>query len=141
MADDPGEGIYRAMLEDDDGLPVLGTSAEKLGVRRNKDIIADSTGAVQRPSFQPRGANGLSCAPTVQDLPHFALPRSWGGGNSRTVIWRIDPKDLPADLIAAEDSDPARPRRHVSIGPARSMAYDDYVSLIEGTRSKWEKVT
>ena len=28
MANDPGEGIYRAMLEDDDGMPVLGTSAD-----------------------------------------------------------------------------------------------------------------
>jgi hypothetical protein len=28
MADDPSEGIYRAMIEGDDGMPVLGSSAE-----------------------------------------------------------------------------------------------------------------
>jgi hypothetical protein len=141
MADDPGEGIYRAMLEGDDGMPVLGTSAETLGIRRNKDIIPDPSGMVHRPNFQPGEANGLSCAPTIQDLPRFALPRNWGGRNKRTVIWQIDAADLGSDLIAAEDTGPGRPTRHLSVGPARTMPFDDYVRLIEATRSKWKKVT
>lgn len=141
MADDPGEGTYRAMVEGDDGMPVLGTNAETLGIRRNKDIIPDSSGMVHRPNFRPGKLNGLSCAPTIQDLPHFALPRSWGGTNKRTVIWRIAAADLGPDLIAAEDSKPGRPNRHLSIGPARTMPFDDYVRLIEATRSRWKKVT
>ncbi len=32
MADDLGDAIYRAMVEDADGLPVLGLTAVKLGV-------------------------------------------------------------------------------------------------------------
>jgi hypothetical protein len=140
MADDPGEGIYRAMREGDDGMPMLGTSAETLGIRRNKDIIPDQSGMVSRPSFQPGQANGLSCTPTIQDLPAFALPRAWGGRNLRTVVWRIDAADLGSDLIAAEDTDPARPMRHLSIGPAGSIPYDDYVRQIEATRPMWEKV-
>jgi hypothetical protein len=141
MADDPGEGIYRAMRKDDDGMPMLGTSAETLGIRRNKDIIPDQSGMVSRPSFQPGKANGLSCAPTIQDLPAFGLPRTWGGKNPRTVIWRIDAADLGPHLIAVEDGDPGRRRRHVSIGPAGLMPFDDYAKLIESTRSKWKKVT
>ena len=141
MVGDPGEGIYRAMREGDDGMPILGTSAETLGIRSNKDIIPDQSGMVSRPAFQPGKPNGLSCAPTIQDLPGFALPRVWGGRNPRTVIWRIEATDLGPDLIASEDSDPSRPKRHLSIGPARSMPSDDYVRLIESTRSHWKKVT
>jgi hypothetical protein len=95
---------------------------------------------VSRPSFQPGKANGLSCAPTIQDLPDFALPRAWGGRNPRTVVWRIDAADLGSDLLAVEDSDRSRPMRHLSIGPARTISFDDYVRLIESTRSKWKKV-
>jgi hypothetical protein len=140
MADDPGEGIYRAMLEGDDGMPVLGTSAETLGIRKSKDIMPDALGIVHRPNFAPRQANGLSCAPTIQDLPLFVIPRIWGGKNKRTVIWRIDPTDLGPGLIAAEDSDPARPMRHISIGPAQTMPVDDFVTLIESTRPKWQRL-
>jgi hypothetical protein len=141
MTADPGEGIYRAMIEDDDGMPVLGAKAETLGIRRDKDIVPDAAGMVHRPAFHPREKNGLSCAPTIGDLPFFVLPQSWGGRNVRTVIWRIDVADLGVDLIAAEDSDPRRPTRHMSIGPAQTMFFDDYVRFIEGTRSKWKKVT
>jgi hypothetical protein len=140
MADDPGEGIYRAMIEGADGMPVLGTSAETLGIRKDKDIIPDPSGMVHRPSFTPGDANGLSCAPTIQDLPRFALPRNWGGRNKRTVIWRIEATDLGPDLLAVEDGDPGRSTRHISKGPARSILFDDYVRLIEATRSKWQKV-
>jgi hypothetical protein len=140
MAGDPGEGIFRAMIEDDDGMPMRGSNAETLGIRRNKDIIPDQSGMVARPRFQPGSANGLWCAPTIQDLPRFALPTNWGGRNRRTVIWRIDASDLGPDLVAAEDTGLGRTTRHVSVGPARTMSLDDYVKLIEATRSKWKKV-
>jgi hypothetical protein len=141
MASDPGEGIYRAMIEDADGMPLLGPKAETLGIRRNKDIVPDGSGMVHRPNFQPGEPNGLSCAPTIGDLPLFALPQRWGGRNRRTVIWGIDAADLVPELLAVEDSDPKRPTRHISIGPSLTMAFDDYVELIEATRSKWKKVT
>ncbi len=141
MDGDPGEGIYRAMIEGDDGMPVLGTTAETLGVRRDKDIIADPNGMVHLPSFTPGDANGLSCAPTIQDLPRFALPKVWGGRNKRTVLWRIHPTDLGQDLLAGEDSRPGGPTKHISIGPARTMPFNDFVQLIEATRSNWQKVT
>src|SRR6266446_1933411 len=124
MEGDGGNGIYRAMLEEK-GMPKLAASAEALGIRRDKDIVPDQAGMVHRPTFQPGGKNGLSCAPTIGDLPYFALPRTWGGGNKRTVVWRIEEADLGPDLIAAEDSRPGKPTRHVSIGPARTVSFDD----------------
>jgi hypothetical protein len=139
VADDPGEGIYRAMVEEN-GMPRLGASAETLGIRRDKDIVPDQFGLVHRPNFQPGETNGLSCAPTIQDLPAFVRPRSWGGRNKRTVAWQIEAADLGPGLAAQEDSDPGRATRHVSIGPAQTMAFDDYVKLIEATQANWKKV-
>lgn len=140
MEGDPGEGIYRAMREEN-GVPMLGSSAIKLGIRRGKDIVPDQANMVQRPTFQPGAENGLSCAPTIQDLPRFALPIEWGGGSKNTVVWRIDEADLGVDLTVQEDTKPGRPERHLSIGPARSMPYDDYVKLIEATQVKWKRVS
>lgn len=138
MEDDPGEGIYRAMIEEN-GMPMLGMSATTLGIRKGKDIVPDQADLVHRPAFQPRGKNGLSCSRTIESLPGFALPVEWGGSNGRTVVWRIDEADLGSELIAQDDAIPGK-NRHVSIGPARAMAYDDFVRAIEATRTKWKKV-
>ena len=126
MAGVPAEGIYRAMAEQN-GVPILGASATTLGIRRGRDIVPDNAGLVLRPAFSPRGANGLSCAPTILELPPFALPLVWGGLNRYTFVWRLDPVDLGADLTARDDSVPGSLRRHISIGPSRTMGYDDFV--------------
>lgn len=137
MEGDPGEGIYRAMAEEN-GMPRLAASATTLGIRKGKDIIADQADRVHRPAFQPSGKNGLSCSRTIASLPGFALPVEWGGSNVKTVIWCIDEADLGPELIAQDDAIP-RKNRHVSIGPATTMAYDDFVRAIEATRDKWKK--
>jgi hypothetical protein len=141
MAEDSGEGIYRAMVEDKDGLPVLGLAAVKLGVRPGVDIVPDQQGMVHRPHFRPGDANGLSCSPTIQDLPPFAIPIEWGGSNPRTVVWRIEPTDLGAELVAQEDTAPQSKGRHISIGPSGAMPFDEYLRAVQATRSKWTKVT
>lgn len=141
MTDDPGEGIYRAMVEDDDGMPKLGPVAIKLGIRRGKDIIPDAAGLVHRPAFRPDEANGLSCVSTIQELPHFSLPVEWGGTNRKTSVWRIEASDLGPELVAGEDTAPGATERHISIGPSRTMACDDYERAIEATRSRWRKIT
>jgi hypothetical protein len=41
MDGDPGEGVYRAMVEEADGMPRLAPTATALGVRMGKDIVAD----------------------------------------------------------------------------------------------------
>ena len=139
MEGDPGKSIYRAMLEEN-GMPELGASASKLGIRRNKDIVPDHSNTVYRPAFRPGGKNGLSCSRSIATLPLFALPVAWGGKNDRTVIWEIEERDLSSELVAGDDATPGL-NEHVSIGPSSTMPYDDYVRAIEATRPKWKKVT
>ncbi len=140
MADDPGEGIYRAMVEDVDGMPKLGPAALTLGIRRGKDVVPDTAGLVHRPHFRPGEPKGLSCAPTIPELPHFSLPVEWGGTNRKTSVWKIEASDLGLDLVAGEDTEPGATNRHISIGPSRTMRYDVYVTAIEATRARWRKI-
>src|SRR6266851_8176525 len=136
MEGDLVEGIYRAMIEDKDGMPMLGLTALKLGVRMGVDIVPDQSGMVYCPVFQPGDPNGLSCAPTIQDLPRFALPVAWGGSNRKTVVWRIEVADLGPLLVGREDSTPKRNGRHISVGPSGPMPFDDYLRTIQATRAK-----
>src|SRR5438046_2848977 len=103
MDDELEEGIYRAM-EEENGLPRLGMTALRLGVRRGIDIIPNNAGLVYKPLFRPGQPNGLSCSPTIRDLPQFALPVEWGGTNFKSVVWRIAESDLGSQLLAQEDS-------------------------------------
>jgi len=141
MEGDPGEGIYRAMIEDVDGMPVLGLAAVKLGVRPGIDIIPDQNGLVYLPSFRPDDPNGLSCSPTIGDLPVFGLPVEWGGSNTRTAVWRIEAADLGPELVAQEDTSLHSKGRHISIGPSGPMRFDEYLRAVQATRSRWTKVT
>jgi hypothetical protein len=128
------EFLYRAMVKEND-LPKPGASATKLGVRRCKDIEVDEDGNVHRPEFRVGERNGISCAPSVSDLPDFALPTEWGGTNRKTTVWRIAVDDLPADLTAEQDG-----LRHISIGPAHTMSFEDFSEVIQSTSSRWEIV-
>jgi hypothetical protein len=127
------------MIEEN-GMPKLGSSAVLLGVRRGKDIDVDQRGQVNRPGFRPRGRNGLSCAATIHSLPLFALPVEWGGSNNKTTVWELHMDDVPAELIAGDDSIPGR-NRHVPLGRGMTMGYDEFVNFIEATRTVWRKVT
>jgi hypothetical protein len=138
MDGDAGEGIYRAMIEED-GMPKLGTSAVTLGIRLGKDIVADQAGLVHRPAFRPKEKNGLSCSRTIATLPVFALPVEWGGISTKTVVWRIEEDDLPVELVSGDDAVSGN-NRHVSIGPGQPMLFDDYVKAMEATRPKWKEI-
>ena len=94
------------------GCPWLGLVAVKLGVRRGIDILPDPQDLVHRPVFRPGDPNGLSCTPTIHDLPLFALPVAWGGSNRRTVVWRIKLSELGSRLVAQEDTVPQSKGRH-----------------------------
>lgn len=118
-----------------DGLPRVGPSATKLGVRKDKDIETDDDGNVHRPNFQHGHKNGMSCSPSIAHLPAFALPVEWGGGNERTRVWRIRPDALGPDLVAEQDG-----ATHISIGPSRTMTLDEFTRAIESTAPQWELV-
>lgn len=138
MSGQAGDGIYRAMVEQG-GVPKLGPSATMLGIRKGKDIEADSADNVHRPVFVAGEKNGLSCAATIASLPSFTLPVEWGGSNQKTAIWQIDADDVPGNLLACEDSVPGG-KRHLSIGPSATMKYNDFADAIEATRPFWKKV-
>jgi hypothetical protein len=141
MEGGPSEGIYRAMIKDADGMPMLGLAALKLGIRRGVDIVPDQLGHVHLPLFVPGEANGLSCSPTVQDLPAFALPVGWGGPNPKTTVWLLRSSDLPQVLVAREDTLLVTLGRHICIGTSRTMTFDDYLRAVQSTRSMWSEVT
>jgi hypothetical protein len=126
--------VFRAMIEDA-GQPKFGTSAITLGVRRGVDIEADDEEMVDRPSFSPRGKNGVSCAPEIIHLPEFIRPQEWGGRHTKTKVWRIRKLQLGPLLVADQDSP-----HHVSIGPAHRMPFDEYFAAIQATASQWELV-
>jgi hypothetical protein len=138
MEGDPGEGIYRVM-EEENALPKLGLTALTLGVRIGVDIAPDQANMVYRPNFLPGEPNGLSCSPTIQSLPWFAVPVEWGGRNKKGVLWRIETTDLGPELVAQEDS-PHGKKRHISIGPSGPMTFDEYLLAIQATRTKWKRV-
>ena len=137
MADETpvDEWIFRAMIEEK-GQPRLGATALTLGIRQGHDIEVDAKSTVHRPSYQPGGKNGLSCAPAVGLLPPFALPIRFGGRNKKTEVWKLRKGGLGSELEAQRDGS-----RHISIGPSRSMPLDDYVAAIERTAPNWVKVT
>jgi hypothetical protein len=127
--------VFRAMLEES-GSPRLGSSATCLSIRKGIDIEVDANDFVHKPLFVPGKRNGLSCALSIADLPAFALPQHHGGRHAKTHVWKIKVADLGSDLVAQQDG-----QTHVSIGPAKTMTYNDYVDAIEATRPKWVKVT
>jgi hypothetical protein len=139
MDGDPGDGIYRAMIEEEDGMPRLGVTATTLGVRIGKDIDPDLVGFVHRPAFRPGEKNGLSCSRMIGSLPRFALPLEWGGLNLKTAVWRIELADIGPELAVGYDAVPGC-NQHISIGPGVTLPFDEFARAIERTRSKWQKV-
>lgn len=128
------QSIYRAMVEDE-GRPKLGSTATTLGVRKGKDIEVDSDGDVHPPDFSKGGKNGVSCSPTIEQLPPFALPLRHGGSHKKTEVWKIKIEDLGADLIAQQDGP-----NHVSIGPSQTMTFEEFEQAIQATAGAWQQV-
>jgi hypothetical protein len=139
MSEEPVDVIYRAMVEDK-AMPKVGQTATTLGIRLGVDIVADMAGLVHLPNFEAGKPNGLSCAPTIQDLPAFALPVEWGGLNKKTAEWKIILADLAPELVAKNDSAQGSRRQHISVGPAKSMNLADFLMAIEKTQPMWTKV-
>jgi len=134
----PGPGIYRGMQEEK-GLPKIGDSPKKLGVRLppnpKADIQPDANGFVYPPSATSSG--GMSCAPRIQKLPAHRRPVAWNGTVMAVSfkVWGIDEDDLGPDLLAFRDSP-----NHITIGPARKMPIQQFQAALEATQSKWKEV-
>jgi hypothetical protein len=123
--------IFRSMIEKADGLPELGRSARKLGVRTGDhttpDILAVNPGDIVLP-----GDGGLSVAP---DDPMF-LPRHRRaailGATGVDPVWALDVSDLPAELALVRDS-----ATHALIEALNAMTLAEYEAALAQTRVKW----
>lgn len=123
-------------MREENGRPKLGHSASTLGIRKGIDIEVDPDDRVHPLAVVSRGKNGMSCSPAIRLLPQFILPAKWGGTNPKTEVWEIAEPDLDPDLVAIQDAPD-----HISIGPAKSMSYDEFDAAIQATAPLWVKVT
>ncbi|WP_159046551.1 RHS repeat-associated core domain-containing protein [Streptomyces sp. XY413] len=122
---------YRGMDMDEDGLPVLGRSPKKLGIRvdgDNPDVHPSANGTVSP-------GEGMSGAVSPKGLPSHRRPVSFGGTGKSLHMWSIDSRDLPKGLKAVKDG-----KTHVTIGPAYEMPLEEFEDLLASTRHLWRRI-
>jgi hypothetical protein len=124
--------LFRAMKEEDDGMPETGPSARTLGARPGIDVPSVDPNDVISP-----GQGGLSVSPDDPlGLPvHRRPPELQGTG--KDPVWSLAVSDLGPDLIYRPD--PKRPD-HGFIEPARPMSLDEFQRALAQTRDLWQKV-
>jgi hypothetical protein len=122
--------LYRAMEEDGEGRPFVGSTARCLGIRAGDDIPVDDEGEVEPFS------GGMSVTPhTPAELPFFRRPPSYEGGTGKDPAWEIDSGNLGEGLVYRPDD--ARPDTHGFVEPAWRMRLDEYEDLLALTRDSW----
>lgn len=130
--------LYRSMIPGPDGLPLLGRSARKLGVRTpgdvavgvDPDVLATAPDDILAPS-----EGGISTAPDdAINLVPLRRPRALGG-RSTDPVGEIDSASLGADLAIRQDS-----AKHVLIEPARPMTLMEYEQALATIRGRWVRV-
>ncbi|NET08541.1 MAG: hypothetical protein F6K16_28355 [Symploca sp. SIO2B6] len=143
---------YRAMAGEN-GKPKVGRSARLLGVRPGIDIdveqmprdCLDSQGFL-RPEAERnqlfgepvavaiRNTKGMSVSLSIESLPPFRRPASFGG-TGKDPLWQIDEHKITTELEAVQDSS-----THVSIMPRATMLLEKYEAALANTQNHWEKV-
>ncbi|HBB32675.1 MAG TPA: hypothetical protein DDZ80_17505 [Cyanobacteria bacterium UBA8803] len=143
---------YRGMAEEN-GKPKVGRSARLLGVRPGIDIDVeqmprnwlDEQGFL-RPevehnpwSGEPvavaiRNTKGMSVSLSIESLPAFRKPATFGG-TGKDPLWQIDDCKITKDLEAVQDS-----ATHVSILPKATMLLEKYEAALASTQNNWEKL-
>lgn len=143
---------YRGMAEEN-GKPKLGRSARLLGVRPGIDIDVeqmpkdwlDEQGFL-RPEAERnpwlgepvavaiRNTKGMSVSLSIESLPAFRKPATFGG-TGKDPLWQIDDHKITEELEAFQDS-----ATHVSILPKATMLLEKYEAALESTQNDWEKV-
>lgn len=119
--------LYRKMTPDADGLPVVGSRRNMLGVRprnpANPGFRADVNATAETDPVGP--GEGLSVYDSADAIhPHI-----------RGVLYAIDADDLPASLMPVQRG---RDAFHYQIEPARAMTLGQFQALLADTRDSWE---
>lgn len=124
--------LFRAMREAVDGRPELGSSARTLGVRHGDHSPPDVAAIAPSDPVGP-GAGGMSVAPDDPiRLPRHRRPASLGG-TGLDPVWVLDVQNLPAVLVARQDS-----TSHALIEAGQPMSLADFESALAATRLKWK---
>jgi hypothetical protein len=129
--------LYRAMtLDPTDGLPTVGPSARKLGIRGleqapNEDVPVESPDDIILP-----GTGGMSVAPTDPlNLDRRRRPAALGG-TGKDPVWVIDEAALGSDIQFRQDTD-----RHGVVEPIRPMTRAEFEQALAATRRTWTLYT
>jgi hypothetical protein len=117
--------VYRTMIKDADGRPLVGRHARRLGVRPIWDIPIDEEGVVAPET------GGMSVNRSLSELPRHRRPRSQGGTGDDPA-WKLSVSDLPDSLVFRQDS-----TSHAVIEPAYAMELGDYEDALAVTRDSW----
>jgi hypothetical protein len=132
--------LYRAMIDDGEGRPLVVPTARGLGVRfvsddpELSDILADDEGLVGP------GDGGMSvCPETPEYLVLHRRPPSYGG-TGKDPVWEIADEELGEGLMYRQDTDADAPRPHGLVEPDRRMRLDEYEDLLAATREAWRRV-
>ena len=126
--------VFRGMEPGPNGLPLLGRSSRKLGVRVPGDITPDSAGNVHP------GMGGMSVAlATMWNLPNHRRPRGMLRGSTGPAgdrVYGIEPE------VVADHSLFVCPTsiRHANVEPSIEMSLASYESNLVRTQPSWVQV-
>jgi hypothetical protein len=140
-------------MAQENGKPKVGRSARLLGVRPGIDVdvvkmprnCLDDQGYLRSQAAREstgelvvvamRSTRGMSTALSIESLPAFRKPASFGG-MGRDPLWQIEDSQISGDLEAVQDS-----ATHVSIMPRVSMLLERYEAALANTQNDWQKVS
>ena len=123
--------LYRMMKAAADGLPEVGDTFAKLGVRPARSGTKGDVKAANPIDLVRPGEGGMSVGADSPDnlLSHMRPPKN------KYPIWEIDAADLGAGLIATAAGPP-----HYVVEPGHEMTLDEFQSLLASTRSRWNRI-
>ena len=124
--------LFRSMKEDVTGLPMIGQSGRKLGVRLGDDPTSDVT-AIQDSDLVFPNQGGMSVAPDdPMHLLRHRRPQSLGG-TGLDPVWSLETNDLEPNLQFRQDSS-----THGVIEPLQAMTLQQYQAALSATRTRWK---
>jgi hypothetical protein len=142
---------YRGMAEQNNR-PKIGRNARLLGIRPGIDInieqmpigyldeqgylLLESQRKISRElvTVAIRDTKGMSVSISIEGLPAFRKPASFGG-TGKDPLWQIDDDIITGDLQAVQDS-----LTHVSILPRVTMSLERYEAALANTQKSWARV-
>lgn len=145
--------VFRSMFADETGaLPRIANDNKSLGVR-TQDENANNPDVVVRDGFVDPGRQGMSVAPTAEDLPFFLIPRRFvthhkrgkgvPSGNNQMICWRAGEGPFVDSKFAEQLmfwTSPAGSSTHGVIAPDTVCSLNDYRNALGKTLSLWELI-